>query len=144
MCEENKTSCEKKSCGLKGDVRTFCIALLTTVIVLALYHFGMGICAILTGTSSCTSMPVTRDYVLVPVSAVPQKAPGFGGEGRRFRGEFPGGPHGEFRRGPRGEFPGGPRGEFRRSPRGEFRGGHHQQDGAPVNPAPAPAAQPAQ
>ena len=36
MCEENKTSCEKKSCGLKGDVRTFCIALLTTVIVLAL------------------------------------------------------------------------------------------------------------
>ena len=127
MCEENKTSCEKKSCGLKGDVRMFCIALLTTVIVLALYHFGMGICAILTGTSSCSSMPVTRDYVLVPVSAMPQKAPGFG-EGRRF---------------PRGEFQKGPRGEFHR------RGFHgHRPEGRPgmMRPEgqPAPAAQPAQ
>ena len=103
MCEE-KNVAEKKSCCIKGDVRTFCIALLTTVIVLALYHFGMGICAILTGTSSCTSMPVTREYVLVPVSAMPQKAPGMG-EGRRFRGDMPGGPRGEFRQGPRGEFP---------------------------------------
>ena len=143
MCQQNHEASETKKCKMQGDVRTFCIALLTAVIVLAIYHFGMGICAILTGTSSCTSMPVTRDYVLVPVSAMPQKAPGFGGEGRRFRGEFPGGPRGEFRRGPRGEFPGGPRGEFRRGPRGEFRGGP-QQGGAPANPAPAPAAQPAQ
>ena len=89
MCEEKNT--EKKSCCLKGDVRTFCIALLTTVIVLALYHFGMGICAILTGTSSYNCMPVSRDYVLIPVSAMPQKGPGFG-EGKRFH-------RGEFRRG---------------------------------------------
>lgn len=120
MCEVT----ESKKCRLQGDVRTFCIALLTTLIVLALYHFGMGICAILTGTSSCASMPVSRDYVLVPVSAMPQKALGFG-EGRRFR-------RGDFQR---GDFPRGGQGEFRR--RG-FR--HH---GGPGNGMPMPGNRPA-
>ena len=40
-------------------------ALAALLIVLALYHFGMGICAILTGTSSYNCMPVSRDYVLI-------------------------------------------------------------------------------
>ena len=97
MCQQNHEASETKKCKMQGDVRTFCIVLLTAVIVLAIYHFGMGICAILTGTSGYSSMPVTREYVLVPVSAMPQKGPGMG-EGRHF-------PRGEFHKGPRGEFP---------------------------------------
>ena len=127
MCQQNHEASETKKCKMQGDVRTFCIALLTAVIVLAIYHFGMGICAILTGTSSCSSMPVTREYVLVPVSAMPRQGPGMG-EGRHF-------PRGEFQKGPRGEFP---RRGFR-GPRPEGGPGMMR----PGAPAPeVPAAQP--
>ena len=86
-------------CTQNSDLRTFLIAFLTTVIVLALYHFGMGVAAILSGSASYQSMPVTREYVLVPVNALPQRGPGMGmggGPGMGFRrGGMPGG---EFRR----------------------------------------------
>ena len=114
----------------QNDRRTFLIAFLTTVILLALYHFGTGLFAIFSGSSDFCTIPVTREYVLVPVSAMPQH----GGMGMM------GGPGG----GPRGPFRGGPRrGGFFRGGHGGMehhgeQGGHHP--GAPVSPGEAPAA----
>ena len=53
-----------------NDLRTFAIALLTAVIVVALYHFGCGICKIYFCSESCGYYPSQR-YMLVPVFDVP-------------------------------------------------------------------------
>lgn len=131
-------------CAQNSDLRTFLIAFLTTVILLALYHFGMGVAAILSGSASYQSMPVTREYVLVPVNALPQRGPGMGMGGPGMGGFRRGGMPGEFRRGgmPGGEFRRGPRpdGEFRR---GGFPRGPRPDGEAPAKPAPVAPEKPA-
>lgn len=111
---ESKKNAAGNSCA-QSDRRTFLIAFLTAVIVLAVYHFGTGVFAIFAGKSDYCTIPVTREYVLVPVSSMPH--PHMGMMGRR-----PGFHH---------------RGGFHRGEHGGEHGGHHP--GAPVKPD-APAA----
>lgn len=133
----------------QNDWRTFLIAFLTTVIVLALYHFGTGVFAIFSGKSDYCTIPVAREYVLVPVSAMPQPRMGMMGRG-------PGGFHhrgGGFHRGEHGGMPRfGKHGGEDMHRHGEHGHGHHPgapeapeapkaaPEAAPKAPAPAPAA----
>ena len=90
--EQSKNAAGNPAAQSQSDRRTFLIAFLTTVILLALYHFGTGIFAICSGASDFCTIPVTRDYVLVPINALP-----------RGGGMMNGGPRGPFhgfRRGP--------------------------------------------
>ena len=142
---ESQKSAAGNNCA-QSDRRTFLIAFLTTVIVLALYHFGTGVFAIFSGKSDYCTIPVAREYVLVPVSAMPQPRMGMMGRG-------PGGFHrgGGFHH--RGEHGGMPRfgkhGGEAMHRHGEH--GHHpgapEASDAPAAAAPeapkAPAAEPA-
>ncbi len=80
-----------------SDLRTFLIALLTSIIVLAFYHLGLGLVKIYCPCSSECMMPTPR-YMLVPVMEprmmAPRGMPGrhFGPGGREFRPQNPGGP----------------------------------------------------
>lgn len=126
-----------ENCVKQNDRRTFLIAFLTTVILLALYHFGTGLFAIFSGSSDFCTIPVTREYVLVPVSAMPRHGGGMGMMG--------GGPRGQFRGPRRG---GAPDGAFHRGGMGHHGEHGHHPDAAPEVPpaspeaevAPAPAA----
>ena len=139
-----------------SDRRTFLIAFLTTVILLALYHFGTGLFAIFSGKCESCTIPVAREYVLVPVSSMHQPCMG-------MMGRKPGGFHrGGFHRGERdGEHHGGmPRFGKRGENDGKHGGMHHfgkrgagmpHHDGmrghhpdAPVPPTPAAPATPAE
>ena len=82
---DSQKSAAGNSCA-QSDRRTFLIAFLTAVIVLAVYHFGIGIFAIFSGKSDYCTIPVTREYVLVPVSSLPHPHMGMmGGRGPGFR-----------------------------------------------------------
>ncbi len=59
-----------------SDLRTFLIALLTAVIVVALYHFGMGFCKMFCPEKSCGSYRPVQRYMLVPVMEPPYGYPG--------------------------------------------------------------------
>ena len=112
MEEQEKQTRETGKCRCSGDLRTFGIALLTSLIVLALYHSGMMLCKMCCKDKMC-GLPVSQDYVLVPVSAMPQRAPGM------TPGRF-GMKHGsqngmmQHRRQGRPGAPNGQRGRFRR------------------------------
>ena len=129
--EQNELS--KSAAGnanAQNDRRTFLIAFLTTVILLALYHFGTGVFAIFSGKSDYCTIPVTREYVLVPVSAMPHPHMGMM---RR-------GPHG-FHRGGHGEEGGMPRfGKRGEGMRHHGEHGHHPD--SPVSPDRAEPAAP--
>lgn len=58
---------EKNTNPKSNDLRTFLIALLTAIIVVALYHFGMGFCKMFCPENSCGSYRPVQRYMLVPV-----------------------------------------------------------------------------
>ena len=93
--EQNETPSKSPAgnTNAQNDRRTFLIAFLTTVILLALYHFGTGLFAIFAGKSDFCTIPVAREYVLVPVSSMPE--PGMGMMGRGHGRGFHRGEHGE-------------------------------------------------
>ena len=157
--EEERRETTAPECRKNNDLRTFVIALLTSVIVLALYHFGSGLCKIYCSDCSSAYYPTQR-YMLVPVMEVPMPGmdegamdhPGRGRFGMRRPGGFREGgmgPRPDWKRGPgfKGKRPDGqfgPRGEYR-GPKG-FRGPHGPkgkpaQAGAPEAKG-APAAEP--
>lgn len=124
--EQQKNAAGNSAAQSQNDRRTFLIAFLTTVTLLALYHFGTGLFAIFSGTSDFCTIPVTREYVLVPVNALP-----------RGGGMMNGGPRGPFqgpRRGP-GNFGRGamPQGGLHRH---NAEGPHHADSPAAETPAP--------
>jgi len=126
--QEGKNTC---TCSCRQDAKTFLIALLTSVIVVAVYHFGGGICRILRADSCGEEIPVCEKYVLIPVQTLPQgEFCGHNGPGMGQR---------HFRRGP------GMNGERKMWNGGMKRpDGMHQGDpekpAAPGKPAPAPQA----
>ena len=67
---EEKKENTAPECRKNNDLRTFTIALLTAIIVVALYHFGTGLCKIY--CTSCEYSPAPR-YMLVPVMNVPMQ-----------------------------------------------------------------------
>ena len=87
--EEEKKENAAPECRKNSDLRTFMIALLTAIIVVALYHFGSGLCKIYC-PSSCGGYYPTPRYMLVPVMEAPMSGMDMPEEG--------------FRRGPRGKF----------------------------------------
>ena len=70
-----------------NDLRTFMIALLTAVIVVALYHFGSGLCKIYC-PESCGGYYPTQRYMLVPVMDVPMPGMDEGAMHHPGRGKF--------------------------------------------------------
>lgn len=86
---EEKKENAAPECRKNSDLRTFMIALLTSIIVVALYHFGSGLCKIYCPDSCGGYYPSPR-YMLVPVMDVPMPVMGMSGEGFRR------GPHGKF------------------------------------------------
>jgi len=72
MEDKNTTPANPKS----NDLRTFLIALLTALIVVALYHFGMGFCRMFCQESACGSYRPVQRYMLVPVMESPRGYPG--------------------------------------------------------------------
>ena len=86
---EEKNENAAPECRKTSDLHTFMIALLTAIIVVALYHFGSGLCKIYC-PESCGGYYPTPRYMLVPVMEAPMHGMGMHGEG--------------FRRGPRGKF----------------------------------------
>ena len=156
--EEEKRENTAPECRKNNDLRTFVIALLTSVIVLALYHFGSGLCKIFCSDCGSAYYPTQR-YMLVPVMEVPMSGmdegamhhPGRGNFGMRRPGGFrDGGPRPDWKRGPgfKGKRPDGqfgPKGEFN-GPKG-FRGpnGPRRKSAKADDPEakPAPAAEPA-
>ena len=155
---EEKKETTAPECRKTNDLRTFVIALLTAVIVVAAYHFGSGLCSIFCSNCDSGYCPTQR-YMLVPVMDIPMQGmdegakhhPGRGKFGARRPGTFrPGGMRPDWKRGPmfNGKRPGGQFG-----PRGEFKGpkGFKRPDGLKRKPAgpdapeaaPAPAAKPA-
>ena len=155
---EEKKENTAPECRKNNDLRTFAIALLTSLIVVALYHFGSGLCKIFCSDCSSAYCPTQR-YMLVPVMDVPMPGmdegamhhPGRGKFGMRRPGGFrDGGMRPDWKRGPgfKGKRPDGQFG-----PRDEFKGpkGFRCPDGPKRKPAkadapeakPAPAAEPA-
>ena len=155
---EEKKGNVAPECRKNNDLRTFMIALLTAVIVVALYHFGTGLCKIYCSDCSSGYCPTQR-YMLVPVMDVPMPCmdegamhrPGHGKFGMRRPGGFRDGgmkPDWKRRHGLKGNRPDGQFG-----PRGEFGGhkGFRGFNGPKKRPAeahapeanPAPAAKPA-
>ncbi len=157
--EERKENAAPE-CRKNSDLRTFMIALLTAVIVVALYHFGSGLCKIYC-PESCGGYYPTQRYMLVPVMDVPMPVmdegamhrPGQGKFGMRRPGGFrDGGARPDWKRGPgfKGKRPDGqfgPRGEFK-GPKG-YRGPNGPKrrpakaDAPEAKPAPAADAKPA-
>ena len=112
---EEKRENQVSECGKNNDLRTFAIALITAVIVVALYHFGCGLCKIFCSDLCSEEYPAPR-YMLVRVMDVPMGMdermhhPGPGKFGMKGKHHFhPGGPrgrrpgfkgHGQFRKAP--------------------------------------------
>lgn len=117
---EDKKENATPECRKPSDLRTFAIALLTSIIVVALYHFGSGLCKIFC-QDSCGGYYPTQRYMLVPVMEVPMPGMGMPDEGPRrgHHGKF-GMRHPHFRDG--GMRPDGKRGPgFRgKRPDGQF------------------------
>ena len=86
---EEKKENAAPECRKNSDLHTFLIALLTAIIVVALYHFGSGLCKIYC-PGSCGGYYPTPRYMLVPVMEAPMPGMGMPEEG--------------FRRGPRSKF----------------------------------------
>ncbi|MDD3154405.1 MAG: hypothetical protein PHS41_06010 [Victivallaceae bacterium] len=65
--ENNEKNTNSKN---NDDLRTLLIALLTTIVVLAFYHIGVNLCKMY----NCRPEPraICQEYVLIPVSALPQ------------------------------------------------------------------------
>ena len=99
---EEKKENPAPQCGKNNDLRTFAIALVTAVIVVALYHLGTGLCKIFCSDSCDAAYPAPR-YMLVRVMDAPMMPdegmhhhPGPGKFGMRGRHHFhPGGPYGK-------------------------------------------------
>ena len=156
--EEERKENTAPECRNNNDLRTFVIALLTAVIVVAVYHFGSGLCKIYCSNCSSTYCPTPR-YMLVPVMDVPMSGmdedamhhPGHGRFGMRRPGGFhDGGMRPDWKRGPgfKGKRPDGqcgPQEEFK-GPKG-FKGPHGPKRKPAKADAPeakgAPAARPA-
>lgn len=66
--EEKPVEPQARTCPRSGDLRTFVIALLTSLIVVLLYHCGLGLCRMF--CSPCSGRPPVR-YMLVPVADAP-------------------------------------------------------------------------
>ena len=157
---EEKKENTAPECRKNNDLRTFVIALLTAIIVVAVYHFGSGLCKIYC-PESCGGYYPTQRYMLVPVMDVPMPGmdegamhhPGRGKFGMRRPGGFrDGGMRPDWKRGPgfKGKRPDGqfgPKGF--KGPRGMKKPGAKapEADAPEAKPAPeekpAPAAKPA-
>ena len=96
--EEEKRETTAPECRKNNDLRTFVIALLTAVIVVAVYHFGVGVCKIYCPDGSSTCYP-TRRYMLVPVMESPMHGMDEGAMHRPGRGKFGARRPGNFREG---------------------------------------------
>ena len=137
---EEKQEPAVPECRKNNDLRTFAIALITAVIVVALYHFGCGLCKIFCSEGCDAAYPAPR-YMLVRVMDVPMVPPEEGmhrpGPGRfGMRGKPGFGPRGKGQHGFRGK------GQFRKGPRPEA-GNPADSKAEAAKPAPAPAAAPA-
>ena len=84
---EEKKENAVPECRKNNDLRTFMIALLTAVIVVALYHFGTGLCKIYCSGCSDGYYPTPR-YMLVPVMNVPMPEMDEGDMPHHGRGKF--------------------------------------------------------
>ena len=161
---EEKKENTAPECRKNNDLRTFVIALLTAIIVVAVYHFGSGLCKIYC-PESCGGYYPTQRYMLVPVMDVPMPCmdegamhhPGRGKFGMRRPGFRDGGMRPDWKRGPgfKGKRPDGqfgPKGA--KGPRGMKKPGPNAPkadapkadapEAKPAPAAPAPAAKPAQ
>ena len=163
---EEKKETAAPECRKNSDLRTFMIALLTAIIVVALYHFGSGLCKIYC-PESCGGYYPTQRYMLVPVMEAPMagmdmpeegfrrgprgkfgmKRPGFRDGGMRpdwkrgpgFKGKRPDGQFGpKGAKGPRGMKKPGPNAPKADAPKADA------PEAKPAPAAPAPAAKPAQ
>ena len=131
-----ETPAETPVCRKSSDARTFCIALLTAIVVVAVYHVGTRVCRMFCTPGGCGRPAVT--YMLIPVV---QGGPGpmgghFGKPGFRH-GRHMGAPEG-------GECPEGMEPGRKMMRKGGFRPG--KGPGFRKGPAPAgeaPAAAPA-
>ena len=123
---DEKKENQAPECGKNNDLRTFAIALITAVIVVALYHFGCGLCKIFCSDSCDAVYPAPR-YMLVRVMDAPMPmdeemhhpGPGKFGPGKFGPGKFGmKGKHHFHQGGPRGRRPGFKgHGQFRKGPR---------------------------
>ena len=148
---EEKKENAAPECRKNSDLRTFMIALLTAIIVVALYHFGSGLCKIYC-PESCGGYYPTQRYMLVPVMEAPMGGMDMPDEGFRRgpRGKFgmrrpgfrDGGMRPDWKRGPgfKGKRPDGQFGP--KGPRGMKKPGAKAPDADP-EAKPAPAAKPA-
>ena len=132
---EEKKENAVPECRKNNDLRTFMIALLTSVIVVALYHFGSGLCKIYC-PENCGGYYPTQRYMLVPVMDVPMMH-GMGEGGmHHHRG------HGKFGMKKPGFRDGGMNPEWKRGP--GFKGKRPARRGPDAAPeAKAPAGKPA-
>ena len=152
---EEKKENAAPECRKNSDLHTFLIALLTAIIVVALYHFGSGLCKIYC-PGSCGGYYPTPRYMLVPVMEAPMPGMGMPEEGFRRgpRGKFgmkrpgfrDGGMRPDWKRGPgfKGKRPDGqfgPRGF--KGPRGMKKPGAKAPEAGAPEAKPAPAAKPA-
>ena len=132
---EEKKENAVPECRKNNDLRTFFIALLTSVIVVALYHFGSGLCKIYCSSCSSEYYPTPR-YMLVPVMDVPMM-PGMGEGGMHHHHG-----HGKFGMKKPGFRHGGMKPEGKRGP--GFKGKRPAKRGPEAAPeAKAPAEKPA-
>ena len=150
---EEKKENTAPECRKNNDLRTFTIALLTAIIVVALYHFGTGLCKIY--CSGCRGYYPTPRYMLVPVMNVPMHGMDEGGMPHRGHGKFGMKKHGFHHGGKKPEWKhgngfrhGGMKPEWKRGP-GFCKGKPGpcapeaeacKAKPAPAKPAPAPAA----
>ena len=113
MSENEKTvETAAPACRKSSDARTFCIALLTAIVVVAAYHVGTRVCRMFCrGPRACGQPAVT--YMLIPVVNAPAgpmagpHGPGFrhgrrmgAPEGMPHKGGFRPGKGPGFRKGP--------------------------------------------
>ena len=104
---EEKKENAVPECRKNNDLRTFMIALLTAIIVVALYHFGTGLCKIYCSGCSDGYYPTPR-YMLVPVMNVPMP--------EMDEGDMPHHGHGKFGMKKHGFRHGGMKPEWKRGP----------------------------
>ena len=62
---ENEKPVETPVCRKSSDSRTFCIALLTAIVVVAVYHVGTRLCRMFCTPGGCGKPAVT--YMLIPI-----------------------------------------------------------------------------
>ncbi|MBS1369239.1 MAG: hypothetical protein HPZ91_04700 [Lentisphaeria bacterium] len=68
---ENESGNTARAQARNNDLRTFLIALLTAVIAIAIYHFGLGLCRMFCPPCDGYMRPTSR-YMLIPVMEYPQ------------------------------------------------------------------------